>query len=531
MGEHIYIFDTTLRDGEQSPGCSLNLQEKLEMARQLERLNVDIIEAGFPIASEGDFEAVRAIASEIRGPMIAALARANEKDIRRAAAALEGAERPRLHTFLATSDIHLEYKLHKTREQALKQISEMVALAASLIPGVEFSPEDAGRTDRSYLIEVCHAAVEAGATVLNLPDTVGYCLGPEYEEMFRDVRERVPGMTDGKNDVILSTHTHNDLGLAAANTLAGIQGGARQVECTINGIGERAGNAALEEIVMALRLRQEHLRFETGIRTEELYPSSRLLTRLTGVAVQPNKAVVGQNAFAHEAGIHQDGMLKNSLTYEIMTPASVGAPATAIVLGKHSGRHALAQRFEHLGCGLTKPELDHAYELFTRLADRKKQIYDEDLIEIANRGLEGVSQSFTLRSLQVQASNEGAAAIVELEREGEVSRGSATANDAEEAVFHAIDKAAGLAGALAGELVGFERKTTGIQVERAAEVSLRVRFSGREFTGRASASRALEAAARAYLQAANKAAAEGDRKQSLAASAGADQESGVPALR
>jgi len=527
MGEHIDIFDTTLRDGEQSPGCSLNLQEKLEMARQLERLNVDIIEAGFPIASEGDFEAVRAIASEIRGPIIAALARANEKDIRRAAAALEGAARPRLHTFLATSDIHLQYKLHKTRDQALKQIAEMVALASSLIPGVEFSPEDAGRTDRSYLVEVCQAAVEAGATVLNLPDTVGYCLGPEYEEMFRYVGEKVQGNGRG---VILSTHTHNDLGLAAANTLAGIQGGARQVECTINGIGERAGNAALEEIVMALRLRQERLGFETGVRTEELYPSSRLLTRLTGVAVQPNKAIVGQNAFAHEAGIHQDGMLKNSLTYEIMTPASVGAPATAIVLGKHSGRHALAQRFEHLGYSLTKADLDQAYELFTRLADRKKQIYDEDLIEIANRGLEGSSRSYALRRLQIQASNDGAAATVELEHEGEVYRGSASAGDAEDAVLHAIDKAAGVTGALAGELVDFDRKTTGTQAERAAEVTLRVRFSGREFTGRASASRAIEAAARAYLQAVNKASALREPRQALAASASAAHEAPLPAL-
>ena len=527
MAERVYIFDTTLRDGEQSPGCSLNLQEKLEMARQLERLNVDIIEAGFPIASEGDFEAVHAIAAEIRGPMIAALARANEKDVRRAAAALEGADRPRLHTFLATSDIHLEYKLHKTREQALKLISEMVALAASLIPGVEFSPEDAGRTDRSYLIEVCHAAVEAGATVLNLPDTVGYCLGPEYEAMFREVQEKLPGLANGKN-VILSTHTHDDLGLAAANTLAGIQGGARQVECTINGIGERAGNAALEEIVMALRLRHERLGFETGIRTEELYPSSRLLTRLTGVAVQPNKAVVGQNAFAHEAGIHQDGMLKNALTYEIMTPASVGAPATAIVLGKHSGRHALAQRFQHLGYDLSKPELDHAYELFTRLADRKKQIYDEDLIEIANWGLDGLSQAFTLRRLQVQASNDGAAAIVELEYEGEVYRGSAADADEEDAVFRAIDKATGAPG---GELIDFDRKTVGVQAERAAQVSLRVRFADREFVGRASASRAIEAAARAYLQASNKAVAErGQKRASVAASAGGAREAAVPTL-
>jgi 2-isopropylmalate synthase len=528
MGERICIFDTTLRDGEQSPGCSLNLQEKLEMARQLERLNVDVIEAGFPIASEGDFESVQAIAAEIRGPIIAGLARANEKDILRAADALRGAARPRLHTFLATSDIHLEYKLHKTREQALRQTSEMVALAASLIPGVEFSPEDAGRTDRSYLIEVCQAAVEAGATVLNLPDTVGYCLGPEYERMFRDVRERF----SARNDVMLSTHTHNDLGLAAANTLAGIQGGARQVECTINGIGERAGNAALEEIVMALRLRQEALGFETAIRAEELYPASRLLTRLTGVAVQPNKAIVGKNAFAHEAGIHQDGMLKNALTYEIMTPASVGAPATAIVLGKHSGRHALAQRFEHLGYMLSKAELDDAYQFFTRLADRKKHVYDEDLIDIAQHGLEDLSTAFNLRRLEIQESHDRAAtAIVELDRDGGIYRGSAKGDYAEEAAFDAIDRAVGFTGTRKGELVDFSRKTTGISRERTAEVSLRVRFSGREFTGRASAPRALEAGARAYLQAATKALAARDQQETVAVPAGiARQKAAASAL-
>jgi 2-isopropylmalate synthase len=527
MSEHIHIFDTTLRDGEQSPGCSMNLQEKVEMARQIERLNADIIEAGFPIASEGDFEAVQAIAAEIRAPIVAALARANEKDIHRAADALRGAARPRLHTFLATSDIHLEYKLHKTREQALRQVAEMVALAASLIPDVEFSPEDAGRTDRAYLIEVCHAAVEAGATVLNLPDTVGYCLGPEYEKMFRDVSDSLAG----RSGVTLSTHTHNDLGLAAANTLAGIKGGARQVECTINGIGERAGNAALEEIVMALRLRHEQLGFDTGVRTEELYPASRLLTRLTGVAVQPNKAIVGQNAFAHEAGIHQDGMLKNSLTYEIMTPASVGAPATAIVLGKHSGRHALAQRFEHLGYMLTKDELDHAYQLFTRLADRKKRIYDEDLIEIADRGLASLGRSFNLHRLQIQDSHDApATATVELERDSEIYRASAGGDDAEEAAFAAIDQAIGLTGTHKGDLVEFSRKTNGIPRERTAEVSLRVSYAGREFTGRASAPHALEAAARAYLQAANKAVAMRDQQEGVLAAAGAPAGEAMPAL-
>jgi 2-isopropylmalate synthase len=507
MGERIYIFDTTLRDGEQSPGCSLNLGEKLEMARQLERLGVDIMEAGFPIASEGDHEAVRGIALEIRRPVIAALARCNEKDIERAWDAVRHAARPRLHTFYATSDIHLQYKLHKTRAEALNQIERMVALAASLTADVEFSPEDAGRTDREYLIEVCHAAVEAGATVLNLPDTVGYCLGPEYERMFRDVRERVPGM----ERVMLSTHSHNDLGLAMANTLAGIRGGARQVECTINGIGERAGNAALEEVVMALHLRQADLGFETGIRTEELYPASCLLTRLTGVGVQPNKAIVGRNAFAHEAGIHQDGVLKCPITYEIMTPASVGVPSTAIVLGKHSGRHALAKRFKDLGYSLSKLELDHAYELFCRLADRKKRIYDEDLIDIASRGFEAMPRSFTLRRVETRTAAEGASALVEIERDGATLRAGSKGADIEDALFCAIDQITGIS----GELADFSAHTSGNNGSRRTEVAVQVLFSGCEFTGRASAPLSIEAVGRAYLQAANKAVVHRDQGASV----------------
>jgi 2-isopropylmalate synthase len=511
MRERIFIFDTTLRDGEQSPGCSLNLAEKLEMARQIERLGADIIEAGFPIASEGDFEAVRAIALEIRRPVIAALARANEKDIDRAWDAVRHAARARLHTFYATSDIHLEHKLHKTRAEALSQIERMVALAASMTPDVEFSPEDAGRTDRNYLIEVCHAAVEAGATVLNLPDTVGYCLGPEYERMFRDVRERVPGASR----VVLSTHSHNDLGLAMANTLAGIRGGARQVECTINGIGERAGNAALEEVVMALHLRQADLGFETGVRTEELYPSSRLLTRLTGVGVQPNKAIVGRNAFAHEAGIHQDGVLKCPLTYEIMTPASVGVSSTAIVLGKHSGRHALAKRFEELGYTLSRLELDHAYDLFSRLADRKKRIYDEDLIDIASRGFEAMPRSFTLRRVESHSASEGASAFVEIERDGQALSAQSDGADIEDAVFRAIDRVTGIQ----GNLADFSAHTSGSNGERRTEVSVQVLFSGCEFTGRATAPLSVEAAGRAYLQAANKAVVHRDLGESALAAA------------
>jgi 2-isopropylmalate synthase len=517
MAEKITIFDTTLRDGEQSPGCSMNLEEKLEMARQLDRLGVDILEAGFPIASQGDFEAVRAVAAEIRRPVIAALARAVHLDIDRAWEALKEAERPRIHTFLATSDIHLKYKLHKTREEVLKQISSAVAHAKSLCPDVEFSPEDAGRTERSYLIECCHAAVAAGATVLNLPDTVGYCLEPEYQQLFADVKERLRA-PDG---VVLSTHTHDDLGLAVANTLAGIRGGARQVECTINGIGERAGNAALEEIVMAVHLRRDVLDVYTDIRTEHLYAASQMLTRLTGVGVQRNKAIVGRNAFAHEAGIHQDGVLKNAVTYEIITPQSVGMPSNQIVLGKHSGRHALAKRYEELGYQLSKLELERAYQLFCQVADRKKQVYDDDLLAIVNEGFDHIPETYGIRLLQSVASSEGrSTATVELEKDGEIFHDSATADGPCDAAFRAIDRITGTPGTISD----FAVHTVGPGTDGVAEVTIRARFEGREFTGKSTSHNVVEAAARAYLQGANKAAYELRRLAEQAAASASVQE-------
>ncbi len=525
MPEKILVFDTTLRDGEQSPGCSMNLAEKLEMARQLDRLNVDILEAGFPIASHGDFEAVKAVSAEIRRPIIVALARAAQLDIDRAWEALKEAERPRIHTFLATSDIHLKYKLRKTREEVLKQIGWAVGHAKSLCADVEFSPEDAGRTDRAYLIECCHAAVEAGATVLNLPDTVGYCLESEYEQLFAEVKAAVPGM----ERVVLSTHTHDDLGLAVANTLAGIRGGARQIECTINGIGERAGNAALEEIVMAIYLRRDALGVATGIRTEELYRSSQLLTRLTGVEVQRNKAIVGRNAFAHEAGIHQDGVLKNAITYEIITPQTVGMPSNFIVLGKHSGRHALIKRYEELGYELTKPEIERAYQLFCQIADRKKQVYDEDLISIVSDGFQHIPETFNLKLLQSVASSEGrSTATVELEKNGEISHDSATAEGPCDAAFRAIDRITGTP----GTIVDFAVHTVGPGTDGVAEVSIRGRFEGREFAGKSTSHNVVEAAARAYLQAANKAAYELKRvaEKRAAAAASAEEEHAVHRL-
>ncbi|MGB8012309.1 MAG: 2-isopropylmalate synthase [Terriglobales bacterium] len=385
----ITIFDTTLRDGEQSPGCSMNVQEKLRLAQQLERLGVDVIEAGFPIASDGDFEAVKRIAALVRRPVIAGLARACKGDVDRAWEALQGAARPRIHIFLATSDIHLKYKLRITREQCLEQAREAVRHAKSLCSDVEFSPEDATRTDVPFLCAVVEAVIAAGATTVNIPDTVGYTMPEEYGQLIRTLSEKVAGI----DKVTISTHCHNDLGLAVANSLAGVQQGARQVECTINGIGERAGNASLEEIVMAMRVRPDRYAYETAVVSEQLYSSSQMLAEITRVPVQPNKAVTGRNAFAHEAGIHQDGMLKNPLTYEIMTPQSVGVPDSRLVLGKHSGRHALALRCEQLGHQFDRRELDEVYRRFVVLADRIKKVQDSHLLELIQDVIKGAGAS------------------------------------------------------------------------------------------------------------------------------------------
>jgi 2-isopropylmalate synthase len=374
----VSIFDTTLRDGEQSPGCSMDLREKVRMADKLQHLGVDIIEAGFPIASEGDFASVRAVAAQCREVKVAALCRTAEQDVARAAEALAQAAHPRIHTFCATSDIHLEHKLKKTRAEVIAMTRAAVSQARNYAEDVEFSAEDATRSDIDYLCEVLDVAVEAGASVLNVPDTVGYTTPPEMAHLVRAVRERV--VRD--RNVTISVHCHNDLGLAVANSLAAIEAGARQVECTINGIGERAGNASLEEIVMALHVRADRLPFTTGIVTSQLYPASQLLSNIVGFDVQPNKAIVGRNAFAHEAGIHQHGVINNPLCYEIMTPESVGVPANSLVLGKHSGRHALSLRYMELGYNITAGELDAAYRRFTDLADKKKRIYDQDLISL-----------------------------------------------------------------------------------------------------------------------------------------------------
>ena len=376
--ERVLIFDTTLRDGEQAPGCSMTVDEKLRLAQKLEALGVDIIEAGFPVASTGDFEAVQRVSRAMRSASVAALARCRREDISLAWNAVRDARHPRIHAFLATSDIHLACKLKITREDALRQVGECVQFARSLCEDVEFSPEDATRSEVEFLCKVLEVAIEAGATTLNIPDTVGYATPGEFGELIRAIRSRVKGV----ENVVISVHCHNDLGLAVANSLAGVEAGARQVECTVNGIGERAGNAALEEVVMSMHVRNDRLPFESGVKRDEIYSASRLLSEIIGFQVQPNKAVVGRNAFAHEAGIHQHGVISNPLCYEIMTPESVGVPANHLVLGKHSGRHALLMRYEELGFPLTKQELQSAYERFTQLADRKKKIYDQDLLSL-----------------------------------------------------------------------------------------------------------------------------------------------------
>jgi len=378
MAERVLIFDTTLRDGEQSPGCSMNVREKRRMAAKLVDLGVDIIEAGFPIASDGDFESVRIIAREVRQVSVAALARACPADISRAAAALEGAEWPRIHTFIATSDNHLKYKLRKTRAQVLDEAVEAVRLARRYVDDVEFSAEDATRTDIGFLSEVTRATVAAGASTVNIPDTVGYCTPDEFGETIALLVSEVGG------DAAISVHCHNDLGLAVANSLAAVRAGARQVECTVNGIGERAGNCALEEIVMILEVRRDVLPHCTGIDTRQLFPASQLLSSLIAFGPQPNKSIVGRNAFAHEAGIHQDGVLKERTTYEIIDPEMVGVPESRLILGKHSGRHALRARLEAIGFALTAEQIDAVYRQFIALADRKKGVTDEEIVAIAS---------------------------------------------------------------------------------------------------------------------------------------------------
>jgi 2-isopropylmalate synthase len=497
MTDRVLVFDTTLRDGEQSPGASMTISEKLMLAEQLERLRVDVIEAGFPISSDGDFESVRSIAEKIRTITIAGLARANKGDIDRCWAAVRAAAKPRIHVFIATSDIHLKYKLKKSREEVLEEARKMVAYAKSLCADVEFSAEDSTRSDLSYLCRVVEAVIEAGANVVNIPDTVGYTIPEEYSERIRYLRSHVPNI--GK--AILSVHCHNDLGLAVANSLTAIQNGVRQVECTVNGIGERAGNASLEEIVMALRTRKDLFGIETGINAEEIYPSSSMVTNLTGMMVQPNKAIVGRNAFAHEAGIHQDGVIKEKLTYEIMKPEEVGIKESKLVIGKHSGRHAVRKKYQELGFDLSDAELEKAYTLIKQVADRKKEVFDEDMIVTVRDALRISPTLYKVKKLQSIAGNHiVATATIALEKEGEILQDSAIGDGPVDAVLKAVNRITGLE----GKLIDYSVRSVSRGADAVGEVFMKVDFGKASFIGKAASLDIMDASARAYVDAVNK---------------------------
>ncbi len=497
----VVIFDTTLRDGEQAPGFSMNTMEKLEMARQLARLNVDVIEAGFPISSEEDFEATREVAKQVGtlegAPTICGLSRVGLGDIDRCWEAVRHAKKPRIHTFVATSDIHLKYKLRKSRAEVLKASVEAVRHARAYCADVEFSPEDASRSDFDYMCEVLSAVIEAGARTINIPDTVGYAVPKEWGERIARIRERVQSI----EQVVLSVHCHNDLGQAVANSLTALMNGARQIECTINGIGERAGNASLEEIVMALKTRKDYFGLETRVRTEEIFKTSRLLSHITGVHVQPNKAVVGENAFAHEAGIHQDGVLKEKLTYEIMRPEDIGRPSNKLVLGKHSGRHALAARLKDLGFELSGAELDKAFKKFKDLADRKKEVYDEDLMAIVADEATKIAETYTLDYLHsISGTGIIPSATVRLLKEGQVLQDSGVGDGPVDAVLAAIDAITGLK----GRLQDYSLRAATSGKDAIGEVSLKVDFDGTIVSGKGASTDVIEASARAYINALNR---------------------------
>lgn len=496
--QRVIIFDTTLRDGEQCPGASMGLAEKLQVARQLARLNVDIIEAGFPIASPGDFEAVRAIAREIKGPRIAGLARSLDKDIEAAARALEPAgDRAYIHVFLATSAIHREFKLKKAKEEIIRQAVAGVKKAKQYAQWVQFSPEDASRTEPDFLAEVVEAVIEAGATTINIPDTVGYAVPEEFGRCFAELVSRVPGI----DQVVLHAHCHNDLGLAVANSLAALANGARGVECTINGIGERAGNASLEEVVMALRTRSDVYGLETGIQTRELFRTSRLVSQMTGMHVQRNKAIVGANAFAHEAGIHQDGILKERSTYEIMTPEDVGISGTELVLGKHSGRHAFKAHMENMGFELEGDTLQKSYEAFIALADKKKHIYDDDLVAIMQDQINGATQVYTLEYIHVSTGNQAVpTATVRLQKDGEVFQDAACGDGPVDATLKTIERITDTS----GRLLDFSLQAVTRGKDALGEVSVQVDFGDRTVTGKGSSTDIVEAGAKAYLNCVNR---------------------------
>jgi len=498
--DRILIFDTTLRDGEQSPGASMNLAEKLQVAHALKELGVDIIEAGFPIASPGDFEAVQAIAKEVIGPTICGLARCNHADIDRAGEALKGNPNSRIHVFLATSAIHREFKLKMAKEEIIKRAVDGVKRALTHVKDVEFSPEDAARTELDFLTDVVQAVVDAGARTVNIPDTVGYAVPEQYAACIAHLRRHVRGI----EDVVLSVHCHNDLGLAVSNSLAAVREGARQIECTINGLGERAGNCALEEVVMALRTRHDYYKLNTGIQTRRLYAASRLVSHVTGIAVQRNKAIVGQNAFAHEAGIHQDGMLKERSTYEIMRPEDVGVPQTELVLGKHSGRAALKDRVVSLGYHLTDERLEKVYEAFKVLADRKKVIYDADIEALCEQQVHQgeVQNAWTLEAVTCNAgiATIPSAVVCLWHRDGGVHRDSALGDGPVDAVFKAIERITGINVVLKD----YRIRSVTVGEDAQGEAQVEVEHKGKSLTGRAYSTDVIEASALAFLQVINR---------------------------
>ncbi len=512
--DRVVIFDTTLRDGEQSPGATLHTDEKLEIARQLARLGVDVIEAGFPASSPGDLDAVRRIAREVKGSTICGLARCVKSDVDAAWEAVKDAERKRIHVFIATSDIHMQHKLRMTREQVVEATRQMVTHARSLCEDIEFSPEDAGRSDPEFLYQVLAVAIECGATTLNIPDTVGYTTPLEFGALIRGIREHTPGI----EKAIISTHCHNDLGMAVANSLAGVIEGARQVECTINGLGERAGNAALEEIVMALYTRRQFFGLTTNINTAEIYPTSRMVSNYTGLAVQANKAIVGANAFAHEAGIHQDGILKNRLTYEIMDAKTVGLAQSTLVMGKHSGRHAFADKLEQMGYHLDKEQLNRAFARFKELADKKKVVAEADIEAIVSDEVFQPQEVYRLEQLQVSCGDQAIpTATVRLRApSGEMITDSAHGTGPVDAVYKAINRIVGVP----NKLTEFSVKAVTEGIDAVGEVTVRIEaetgeqnglpvnpqtgVKTRVFSGHGAATDIIVASGRAYMNALNK---------------------------
>jgi 2-isopropylmalate synthase len=499
MMEKVKIFDTTLRDGEQSPGASMNVEEKLIVSRQLKKLGVDIIEAGFAISSKGDFEAVRRAALEIEGPTICSLARARPEDIDCSWEALKGAPKPRIHTFISTSDIHLTHQFRMTRDEAMKRAVDMVERARGYVDDVEFSPMDASRSDESYLYEVLEAVIEAGASTVNIPDTVGYALPEQFGSLIKGIKDNVPNI----DKAVISVHCHNDLGLAVANSLLAVINGARQVECTINGIGERAGNASLEEIVMVLRTRKDLLGLETSINTEQIYPTSRLVSSITGMMVQPNKAIIGDNAFAHEAGIHQDGLLKEKLTYEIMRPESVGISQSTLVLGKHSGRHAFNTRLHELGYELTSEDLNKAFERFKELADKKKDVFDEDIEAIVQDEVLRIELPgrYKLVSLNVKSGTETQpTAELEMEVDGARVKEVGVGDGPVDAAFKTITKITGTRSTLMRYSVNAITGGT----DAVGEVTCRLKEDDHIVLGQGAHTDIIVASAKAYINALNR---------------------------